>query len=71
MKISEYKLSKIQERAFRKLVKSGEWKCAYSLQESISTLDSLFNKGLVARKILYTWSPRVNIEYKAKYKFMK
>ena len=72
MRISDFKLSKPQERTFKKLIKVGDWQTAYSLQESRNTLDSLVEKGLVTRKreLGSLFDPRTAIYYKTKYRIV-
>jgi hypothetical protein len=52
------KLSPAQERALGKL--TGEWRSAWSLRESMSTLDSLVSKGLAHHK----GTPHHDIHYR-------
>ena len=61
------KLTKAQERARTKLTHS--WQCAYTLQESIPTLEGLVNRGIAVmqrdeRSIMV--SPRIALSFKLK-----
>ena len=71
MKLADLELSKSQERALIKLVNSGQWESAYSLQESLTTLDSLVHKKLAKRNIGLGagFSPRTSISFKALVKY--
>lgn len=63
-------LSKLQKRAFLKLLDSGKWVSAYELQESLSTLDSLVKRRLAKIDSSRPGSllfPRVNILYKSSF----
>lgn len=68
--IETLKLTPIQKRAFRKLVKARGWVSPYDIQESINTLDSLFRRGLVNRKyeLGSMADPRTGTYYKSKYR---
>ncbi len=59
------KLSKAQSEALRKF-QDGEWKTAYDVQCSLSTLDALTNKGLLEKKMRLGsfFCPRTNIDYR-------
>jgi hypothetical protein len=61
-------LTKIQSRALAKLHRRGGWESAYGLQESLGTLDALYRKGLVHKKMgLGSMAfPRSSIMYKEK-----
>lgn len=67
---AEIKLTSIQQRALNKLKKLNDWECAYSLKESMATLDALVRKGLLkkrgAGKVGSMFEPRVVIEYKVR-----
>lgn len=59
------KLSPAQERALAKL--SDKWQSAYTLQESMNTLDALVRRGLAARNyggVGSLFSPRTAIHYR-------
>lgn len=59
------KLTNAQERAKAKL--TNEWQCAYTIKESMSTLNALVEKGhAVSRRdsLSATFSPRTAYEYK-------
>lgn len=60
------KLTKVQERAKAKL--TDEWQCAYSLQESIPTLDRLVCCGYAVKKreLGSLFCPRTALRYKLK-----
>jgi len=62
------KLTKAQERAKEKL--TNEWQCAYTLQESIPTLEGLVRRGVAITKrgggVGVMFSPRTTITYKLK-----
>jgi len=61
------KLSIAQKRALEKLSET-TWKSAYELQESMATLNALYNKGLVKRRnegvVGSFWTPSTTIEYR-------
>lgn len=61
------KLSKVQERAYKKLKKHGGWECSYSLHESLSTMEALRRRGLIKSrgelKPGALWSPQTTIEF--------
>ena len=59
------KLSKAQERALAKATR--EWKSAYELQESISTLNALVSKGMLQKRrtdLGSMYAPRNANEYR-------
>jgi len=63
-------LSAAQKKAFVCLLADGGWVSPYRLGFKITTLDSLFNKGLVLRRTAGTvyWPGMGNREYKSKYR---
>lgn len=73
--VKEAKLTPVQKRAFKKLIKDGGWLTPFDLQESLSTLRALEKKKLVKSRgweaFGAMFDPRTTIEFISRYQVGK